>query len=349
MSSWTLKLGKILWLTLFMSYCAVAPQEVSAQEKKDYCYVNFINNSFQFYQVYVNGRLLNTIDRRESIKLKVYSEGRISIECTTGATRSIALLDMENGQEYYYIVNEKRWLNPVDSELEGLLKKIHHTVNITEDPYRPFIRNQDDQISQGTCFLINSKGYLLTNHHVVEGAESVSIKGINGDFTTWHEATVVAVDVDMDMALLKLKDEPLPFGSIPYRLAEKATGPGAKAFVLGYPYTAAMGEEIKVTDGIISAGSGYKGSLSQYQFSAPIQPGNSGSPLFNESGEVIGIINSKLRGAENTGYAIKSPYVYTFVNQVEGVSLPESVALSSASLEELVRRIKPFIFIIKAE
>ena len=110
-----------------------------------------------------------------------------------------------------------------------------------------------------------------------------------------------------------------------------------------------MGEEVKLTDGLISAKSGYKGSLSQYQFSAPIQPGNSGSPIFNESGDVIGIANAKLEGADNAGYAIKSQYIYTFMGLIENfIYTPGTNQVKTLSLNDKVSKLKNFIYIVKA-
>lgn len=136
--------------------------------------------------------------------------------------------------------------------------------------------------SKALVFLISKQGYFLTNYHVISGSKTTQIKGIGNDFSTLYGVDIIAYDVDLDLALLKLKNQNINFDSVPYQLSLETSPQGIKTFVLGYPLTNSMGEEIKVTEGIISAKSGYKGSISQYQFSAAIQPGNSGSPLFNE-------------------------------------------------------------------
>ena len=209
--------------------------------------------------------------------------------------------------------------------------------------------NTDDEgPKQGTGFLVNKKGYLLTNYHVVRNAKSVQVKGVGGDFSSLYGVDVVAVDVDNDLALLKFKNQNLVFEEPPYALSKTTTVQGAKAFVLGYPLATSMGEEIKLTDGLISAKSGYKGSLSQYQFSAPIQPGNSGSPLFNETGDVIGIANAKLEGAESAGYAIKSQYIYTFMSLIENFTYTPAInQVKALALNDKVTKLKNFIYIIK--
>ena len=161
---------------------------------------------------------------------------------------------------------------------------------------------------------------------------------------------VVSYDIDNDLALLKLKNQNVQFSNIPYTFAKNIAEQGAKAFVLGYPMASSMGEEIKLTDGLVSARSGYKGSISQYQFSAPIQPGNSGSPLFNEDGDVIGVINAKLKEAEAAGYAIKSPLVSTFLQLANMTDLSAGTnTIKQLSLPEKTALLKNNIFIVKAE
>ena len=332
----------------------VAEEPTEPEVVNDFSYINFINSTYVYFQIHINGRLIGTIARNENLRLKVYSEGRLSVSMLTDAARYITYLDVVNNEDYVMGVHTSGMARGLREKENGerLLEKVENTIRVSEDPYYPFLRNTEEghASSQGTCFLINQNGHLLTNQHVVGSSEKVSIKGVNGDFDTWHEATVVGIDVDLDLALLKLVDESITFTSMPFQIKSTTVEQGEEAFVLGYPLTTAMGNEIKVTNGIISAGSGYKGSLSQYQFSAAIQPGNSGSPLFNKQGEVIGIINSKLRGAESAGYAIKSPYVHTFVNQVGGVKLAQIASSTTpVSLVEQVKRNKAFVFIVKVE
>ena len=223
-----------------------------------------------------------------------------------------------------------------------------------ENPNQPFITasvvKSAPEAKQGTCFLINKQGYLVTNYHVINDVKTIKVKGIGGDFSTLYGVDVVAIDIDLDLALLKTKTQNINFGDIPYFISQEPTSQGTKSFVLGYPLTTSMGEEIKITEGIISAKSGYKGTVSQYQFSAAVQPGNSGSPLFNDNGDIIGIINAKLQGAEGAGYAIKSQYLMTFLKSIENLQFENNKStISSLSLSEKATRLKNFIFIVTSE
>ena len=102
-----------------------------------------------------------------------------------------------------------------------------------------------------------------------------------------------------------------------------------------------MGEDIKLTNGIISSKSGFDGNIAQYQISAPVQPGNSGGPVFDKNGNLIGVVQAKHGAAENAGYAVKASYVRNLIdmlpnsitltqtNMLSGKSLPQQVELAS--------------------
>ena len=107
--------------------------------------------------------------------------------------------------------------------------------------------------------------------------------------------------------------------------------------MLGYPLISTMGMDIKLTNGIISAKTGYQGDVSQYQISAPIQPGNSGGPLFDKNGNLIGIVCAKHTEAENAGYAIKVSYLNNLADALsESIVLPQNNRLIGKTLPDQV-------------
>ena len=199
----------------------------------------------------------------------------------------------------------------------------------------------------GTGFALNN-GYIATNYHVVENAKSIKVQGIRGSFNNEYNATVVSTDKFNDLAIIKINDSRFNgFGTIPYRIKTSTSEVGEDVFVLGYPLTTTMGDEIKLTTGVISSKTGFQGDVSLYQISAPIQPGNSGGPLFDGKGNLIGIVNAKHRGAENVSYAIKASYLN---NLVESAStrplLPTNNSVSGMSLSNKVKSLKNFVFMI---
>lgn len=109
-----------------------------------------------------------------------------------------------------------------------------------------------------------------------------------------------------------------------------------------------MGDEIKLTTGVISSKTGFQGDVTLYQISAPIQPGNSGGPLFDKKGNVIGIVSAKHTGAENVGYAIKTLYLRNLVESCVNASIiPTANTVSTLPLTGKVKSEKNFVFLIR--
>lgn len=322
--------------------------------------IYFVNKKCRFnVSIYLNNQLVGTIGKGENLEYKLLSEGRIVVDFVSGSTRfGPKIIDVVKGGSYYYVYSNTEghiYGEIVDNE-EGkeIFARNSNTIKVEESKKHPLIEPKEEEEKdgpkQGTCFVINNQGYLLTNYHVISGAKSVKIKGIGGDYTTPQGADVVAFDVDLDLALLKLQDQTIKFDSIPYSFGAENNQQGVATFVLGYPLTNSMGNEIKISEGIISSNSGYKGSISQYQFSAPVQPGNSGSPLFNDKGELLGIINAKLSGAEGAGYAIKSQYIPVFLKLIENVQVHHGKSkMSTLTLPEKVAKLKGYVFIVVTE
>lgn len=200
----------------------------------------------------------------------------------------------------------------------------------------------------GTGYAINND-CIVTNNHVIEDSKSIIIKGIKGNFDIGYKAEVLATDKSNDIAILKIIDSNFKgFGNIPYNIDSRMADVGEDVFVLGYPLTNELGSEIKLTNGIISSRTGYQGNVATYQISAPVQPGNSGGPMFDKKGNVIGIVVAGVPGAENVGYAIKTSYLKILLESV-GMKMykPANNSLLTLSLAEKVKRIKNFVFYIE--
>ena len=205
--------------------------------------------------------------------------------------------------------------------------------------------NTTPQIWTGTGFALNNN-YIVTNYHVVENAKNISIQGINGDFSIKYLAKVIATDKVNDLAILSTVYK-YPSNNVPYTVKTSISDVGEDIFVLGYPLTSTMGEEIKLTTGVISSKTGFQGDVSMYQISAPIQPGNSGGPLFDKKGNVIGIVSAKHNGAENVTYAVKTSYLK---NLIESTSLknilPLDNSIANMSLSGKVKVLTKYVYYI---
>lgn len=209
--------------------------------------------------------------------------------------------------------------------------------------------------SQYEQFIGSLTGYAISNnrivtcfHGVTEKDTKLFVKGINNDFNKKYEAVLEKSDETNDIAVLKLLDSTVNLGDIPYTLSEEKKEVAEDVFVLSYPMSIVMGEEIKLTNGLISSCSGIAGDETFYQISAPVQPGSSGGPLFDKNGNIIGMVNSGLKNAENVGYALKSNYIKEFLsNSGYKIFLNPKNSLQGKDLSEKVKQIRKFIYLIE--
>lgn len=203
----------------------------------------------------------------------------------------------------------------------------------------------------GTGFALNKNGYIATCYHVIDDARRIRVRGINGDFNKAYKVEVVSVNANSDLAILKIVDPNFKGMSKnpPYSIAKSVTEVGNSVFVLGYPLLPIMGDEIKLTNGIISSKSGYQGDSTTYQVSATSQPGNSGGPLFGPDGNVIGVVSAKL-DVESTTYATKSLHLISLANsETSIVNFPSTSSMVGKTLPEQVKMAKEYVYIIEIE
>lgn len=203
----------------------------------------------------------------------------------------------------------------------------------------------------GSGFFISEKGYIATNYHVIKDAEAIQIVYFEKGEKKAYKAKVVKSDKQNDLAIIKIDDPNYkPIFKIPYKLSTSIVDVGSSVFALGYPMLNLMGEEIKFTDGKISSKTGFQGDVTVYQISVPIQPGNSGGPLFDYDGNLIGITSSGLRKdiSDNVNYAIKVTYLKNLIDVLpERIDLSTESIINSKSLTEKIKILGDYIPIIR--
>lgn len=192
----------------------------------------------------------------------------------------------------------------------------------------------------GTGFSISNK-LIVTNFHVIDKAKRIYIT--NEVVKDTIPAKVVASDENKDIAILCVENKVL--SDPKYSITTEPQKTGVNIFVLGYPLTSTMGNEIKATSGIISSQSGYLGDETLYQISAPIQPGNSGAPVFDMNANVVGIVCAHHVNAENVGYAIKTAYLIKLLSK-RHISLqqPSSLKAINGKLSEFIEQFKSNVY-----
>ena len=255
-----------------------------------------------------------------------------------------------SGKGYGFIRNflVKTWFNQEQSEVL----------------YDIFLNNSEEGLSQneleywdgnGSGFFLSKEGYIATNQHVIEGAKEIQVEYLSNGEKKVYTAEVVISDKTSDLAILEITDEKFAMNhSIPYNLDFKIKDIGSEVFALGYPMADVLGDEIKYTEGSISSKTGIDGDISSYQISVPIQPGNSGGPLFDENGNVVGItssiLNREMFDSENVNYAIKISYLKNLIDVLpKTIKANNSDVLKKMSKTEKIKELKNFIPIIRVK
>jgi S1-C subfamily serine protease len=171
----------------------------------------------------------------------------------------------------------------------------------------PIEKDGKQGVASGTAFAVNNKGYFVTNEHVVQNCSSVSIV-VNDKI---YAATIYNKDPALDLAIIKTSPS---LASSHLKFAPEVKS-GQSVTALGFPLSDVLGTELKVTTGIISSMSGYKGKDTNLQFSAAIQPGNSGGPLVDQFNRLVGVTTAALIGKDiqNLNFAVKAANVQRFL------------------------------------
>ena len=214
--------------------------------------------------------------------------------------------------------------------------------------------NNGEWKGNGSGIIISKSGYIITNHHVIDDAEDIEVEFILNDEVQKFNAEIVQSDKVNDLAVIKIVDVNFDgVKELPYNFQTRSSDVGTKVYAYGYPWALSiMGKEIKVTDGIISSKTGFDGDITSYQISAPIQAGNSGGPLFDDKGNLIGINSSGIRKdlADNVGYAIKTSYVLNLIDILpQSIVLPTNKKLASLPLTEQIKEISKYVVLIKVK
>jgi V8-like Glu-specific endopeptidase len=206
----------------------------------------------------------------------------------------------------------------------------------------------------GSGVIISKSGYIITNHHVIEDANDIEVEFVLNDEVQKFNAEIVQVDKTNDLAIVKIVDVNFDgVDELPYNFKTRSSDVGTKVYAFGYPMALSiMGKEIKVTDGMISSKTGFDGNITTYQITAPIQGGNSGGPLFDERGNLIGINSSGIRKdiADNVAYSIKTSYVLNLIDILpKSIELPSNTKLESLPLTEQIKEISKYVVLIKVK
>jgi serine protease Do len=199
----------------------------------------------------------------------------------------------------------------------------------------------------GTSFLIDGKGYLVTNAHVVKGASTIVVMNTKGQE---FKAKIALLDPEKDLAILKIDDNDFkPLATLPYTIRKGNVDLGEQIFTLGYPR-----DEIVYNEGYMSAKTGYNGDTISCQIAVSANPGNSGGPILNKNGEVIGILSTAQQNAQGVVFAIKSKHIYQAIDSLrkdtsyQRIKMPLASTLKGMDRVQQIKHLQDCVFMVRS-
>ena len=207
---------------------------------------------------------------------------------------------------------------------------------------------EPSKVSTGTGFFVTGSGDFVTNEHVVSSCSDIRVKTSDGKTV---QATVAAKDAVNDLALLRMDVKPSKFAMV-----RGSARLGENVAVFGFPHSDMLATTGNFTTGIITATSGMRDDSRFYQTSAPVQSGNSGGPMLDSYGNVIGVVTAKLNALkvamqvgdlpQNVNFAVKTSLLTTFL-EASGVKTtnapPDGARLDTPDLADLGKAISGFV------
>ncbi len=244
------------------------------------------------------------------------------------------------------VIKLQREINKTQQSINALKKELKQTPQ----------QSQRVQKSGGTCFVISAEGYLVTNYHVVEKAirntievaDSLAIESVtNPDYR--YKVELVYGDRDKDIAILKIHDDNFTaFNKLPYTFEKSVADLGEQVFTLAYPK-----DDIVYNEGTVSSKTGSQSDTTEYQVSIPVNRGNSGSPVFNAKGNIIGVITKKDDKAEGVAFALKTREIFKFLDEIpqdslkSPIHLPKINKLAGFKRPQQIKKLQDYVFQVK--
>ncbi len=196
----------------------------------------------------------------------------------------------------------------------------------------------------GTAIAISADGYVLTSYHVVKDVESVYIE--NKRFSRL-KLKKVYTDPLLDLVIMKVEDDSFKtFGTLPFTFRKTNLDLGEKVYTLGYPK-----QDVVFGEGYISSINGYEGDTASYQIAVPVNPGQSGGPLFDDQGNLVGIVSGKHTENEGSAFAVKANYLKKTIVSNDSLNanihLPKINYLKNQGKIQMIKKMQDYVFEVK--
>jgi|SRR5450432_48490 serine protease Do len=277
----------------------------------------------------------------------------VAVAASIAAITALAI----SGITSYYAprtpINQLQALNRQYSELARGQKSINERLN-NKLPLKGPVP-VETEIKGGTGFMIDPKGYIVTNAHVIGNSTIVIVQNNKGqEFNT----RIVYINAAADLAFLKIVDSSFKAPAVlPYAINKGNIELGEAIFTLGYPR-----DEIVYGEGYLSAKTGYRGDSLTCQIAVAANPGNSGGPVLDKNGEVIGVLSNRQEHVQGAVFAIRSKNIFIALDDMKkdsslnskidssltSIHLPQTSTVKNLDRVQQIKKIQEFIYLVKS-
>lgn len=291
---------------------------------------------------------------RPASYFKIFKQKYLPSISVAAAVALVAVFGASITLNYIKSLEKSQQSNVV--RLQREINKTKQSIDALESTLQTEPNNTRVQKSGGTCFVISAEGYLVTNYHVVEKAnrnttkiaDSLAIESVtNPDYR--YRVELVYGNKEKDIAILKINDDNFTtFDKLPYTFEKSIADLGEQVFTLAYPK-----DDIVYSEGTVSSKTGSQSDTTEYQVSIPVNRGNSGSPVFNAKGNIIGVITKKDDSAEGVAFAIKTREIFRLLDEIPQDSLkvplllPKNNKISSFKRQQQIKKLQDYVFQVK--
>lgn len=274
-------------------------------------------------------------------KRLLYVFSNIAIAASIALIATFSFLYFSGWFDYGKHVNTYTELSNKLNDLSTTQKSIWEALVSSEEE----VEEVKPALPNGTSFMISSNGFLITNYHVVRNVDSILVVN-KQDSLIKYKAGIIYSDKNLDLAILQINDKSFgSSGKIPYVFNENTASLGEYVYTLGYSK-----EDIVFGEGSVSSLTGFDEDTIAYEISIPVNPGNSGGPLIDSNGNVIGMISGKHSEKSGATFAIKSDFLLSIIDSVNfsnseiKIELPSKNKIKWLKRKDQIKNLKPFIY-----
>jgi S1-C subfamily serine protease len=303
--------------------------------------------------------MLRDIHEKQAAGANSKKSGRISLPAhfwrTASVAATVAILSSaftiwslkpsikKTDSQYSTISREVEHIKKVQAGQQAEQKQLRDIISKNTKPAPP----PSDVKYTGTGFAITNDGYFVTAYHVLHDGksdfDSVYIQNHEGQY---FKATLINFSPESDIAILKVEKKNFRFGKgeLPYTFAAAKAGLGTHIFTLGYP-----GDDMVYDEGYISSKNGYEDNDMQYTLHLPAGHGQSGSPVVDEKGNMLGLLTAVGSQGEANTYAVSSKALISLIHSATNntIHLPKVNRLGRMKHDEQIEKMEAYTFSVK--